>query len=231
MKDFLTGEILLVDKPKGWTSFDVCNKLRGVLRHSLGVKKIKVGHSGTLDPLATGLLVIATGKRTKALHGMTGLDKKYDGTIKFGAVTASYDAELPEENHKPIDDLDLERLRAFAQMYTGPIDQVPPIYSAVKKDGVPAYKVARAKGELKMEPRPVVIHEFDILDFQDSVATFSCHVSKGTYVRSMAHDLGQLAGCGAYLSSLRRTTIGDYRLEDALPVTEWVNLIENSSPS
>jgi len=225
--DYLAGELLLIDKPVGWTSFDVCAKLRGALRHALGVKKVKIGHSGTLDPLATGLLLLATGKKTKALHELQGLDKGYDGTIKLGATTASYDAELPEENVCTIEHITLDHAREQAKHLTGAIAQVPPIYSAIKRDGVPAYKVARAKGEIKMEPRPVVIREFTLGDLTDGELQFSSLVSKGTYIRSLAHDLGQLLGCGAYLSSLRRTSIGDFHIDDAYTMDEMLAIIRN----
>ncbi len=225
--DYLAGELLLIDKPMGWTSFDVCAKLRGALRHALGVKKVKIGHSGTLDPLATGLLLIATGKKTKELHHLQGLDKGYDGTIRLGATTASYDAELPEENICDTSHITLASAQQCAQELTGSIDQVPPIYSAIKKDGVPAYKVARAKGDIKMEARPVIIHEFSLHELRGRELSFSSVVSKGTYIRSLAHDLGQLLGSGAYLSSLRRTSIGDYRLEDAYTMEEMLAIIRN----
>ena len=225
--DFLAGELILVDKPLEWTSFDVCNKLRGALKSVLRVKKIKVGHSGTLDPLATGLLVIATGKKTKALHDLTGLDKRYNGTIRLGATTASYDAELPEENICSVDHLSKEDILLKVKSFLGESLQLPPIYSAVKKDGVPAYKVARAKGEIKMEPRPIRIDRFDILSVNLPQVGFDCSCAKGTYIRSLAHDLGQELGVGGYLSSLRRTEIGDFSIDNAKTVEEWLEIFES----
>ncbi len=227
MIDFQSGAILLVDKPKGWTSFDVCNKLRGALRSLYGVKKFKIGHSGTLDPLATGLLILATGPFTKKLHDLQGLDKGYDGHIKFGATTPSYDAELPEEDHRNVGQLSLEKIRICAMSFLGESLQVPPIYSAIKKDGKPAYKVARAKGELKLDPRPIRLDAFDIQDYAEGISAFACQCSKGTYIRSLAHDLGEKLGTGAYLWSLRRTSIGEYQLSDAKSVDEWLTIIHD----
>ena len=217
--DFAAGGLLLVDKPKGYTSFDVVNKIRYRLRRITGVKRIKVGHSGTLDPMATGLLLIATGKATKSLTALTGLPKAYTGTVTFGATTPSYDAETEREGDYPTAHLTRERLEAtVAEHLTGDIAQLPPIYSAIKVDGKRAYKAARAGQDIKLEPRRVRVDDFRLTRVEMPEADFSVAVSKGTYVRSLAHDLGHLAGSGAYLSALRRTRVGDYRLEDAAPL-------------
>lgn len=220
-----TGLLLLVNKPVGWTSFDVVNKCRWLLRKRLGLKKFKVGHAGTLDPMATGLLLICTGNYTKRLQDLQGLDKGYSGTIRLGATTASYDADSPPEDLKPWDHLDLSTIRKAALPLTGDILQQPPIYSALKVDGKRAYTLARKGQEVTLAPRPVTIHQFDLKELQGPEVTFQVDCSKGTYIRSLAHDLGQALGCGAYLSSLQRDRIGSFNLENALhiqDVTNWV---------
>ena len=216
---FLAGSLLLVDKPKGWTSFDVVNKLRYRLRTLTGVKRVKVGHSGTLDPMATGLLLIATGKATKQLTGLTGLPKVYDGTICFGESTPSYDAETDADATAPTAHLTVELLRRLvAERFTGEIEQQPPVFSAIKVDGKRAYKSARAGQEVAMPTRRVVVSRFDITGFGESRADFVVACSKGTYIRSLAHDLGIAADSRAHLCALRRTAIGDYKLSSARSV-------------
>ena len=227
--DFRAGTIILVDKPSGWTSFDVVNKVRYAIRHKLGVKKIKVGHSGTLDPMATGLLILCTGKFTKKLHDLTGYDKSYDGTITLGATTASYDAELPPENEKPVGDISKEQVESIRQNFLGEFEQFPPIYSAIKKDGVAAYKIARKGGEIKMESRPVRVDALEMLEIDLPQLNFSVRCGKGFYVRSLAHDFGQKLGCGGYLSALRRTSIGDYRIEDAWNMDTLIKAIQEDT--
>jgi len=213
--DYLEGALLLVDKPKTWTSFDVVNKIRFALRGFTGVKKIKVGHAGTLDPLATGLLLIGTGKMTKKLQDLQGLDKFYEGTFKFGATTASLDAETPEEKQCEIDHINLEILQKQAHAFLGEQDQIPPMYSAIKKDGQPLYKKARKGIMVEVKPRKINIKEIAISDYEAPFATFKCLCSKGTYIRSLARDFGLALDAQAYLSSLVRTQIGQYNLEDA----------------
>lgn len=214
--DFARGALLLVDKPAGFTSFDVVNKLRYRLRKITGVKRIKVGHSGTLDPMATGLLLIATGKATKALTELTGLPKAYTGTITFGATTPSFDAETQREGDYPTDHLTRRHLEdIIAQHLTGDISQVPPVYSAIKVDGKRAYKTAHAGRTIEMTPRPVHVASFRLTRVALPEVDFEAEVSKGTYVRSLAHDLGRLAGSGAYLSALRRTRVGDFDIGNA----------------
>lgn len=224
--DFLSGALLLVDKPKGWTSFDVVNKLRWSLRKNLGVKKIKVGHSGTLDPMATGLLLICTGKWTKKLNELQGLDKEYTGTITLGGETPSFDAETEVLNPKPVDHLDLEAVVKATAQFIGEIDQVPPIYSAIKVDGKRLYKSARAGKEVIPEPRRVKVDVFNITRFELPEVDFEVQCSKGTYIRSLAHDLGQVLGCGGYLSQLRRTAIGPYNVNEAFEVSELVQNLD-----
>ena len=213
--DFRAGATLLVDKPKGWTSFDVVNKIRFRLRKITGVKRIKVGHAGTLDPMATGLLILCTGKFTKRLANFQGLDKEYTGTFRLGASTPSYDAETEVDHFYDYEHITAEDIEKARQLYLGDIEQVPPMFSAIKVDGQPLYKRAR-KGEfIKIQARPVHIFDFDITDNQLPDISFRLHCSKGTYVRSLAHDMGRSLNSGAYLTELRRTKIGEYKIEDA----------------
>jgi tRNA pseudouridine55 synthase len=229
--DFLAGAMFLVDKPLEWTSFDVVNKLRYKLKHSIGVKKIKVGHSGTLDPLATGLLLICCGKYTKKLTELTVADKRYEGTMKLGATTASYDAELEEENIKPTDHITEELVEEVLPAYRGKIAQYPPIFSAIKKNGQALYKLARKGIEVRPDPREVEIFSLEVKNVELPYVKLDIHCGKGTYIRSLAHDIGQSLGVGAYLSQLRRTTIGPYNVSDALSIEEIVNYIEQSKKS
>jgi len=213
--DFRDGACVLVDKPEGWTSFDVVNKIRATLRHVYQVKKIKVGHAGTLDPMATGLLLICTGKCTKQLSELQGLDKEYAGEMMFGAVTASYDRETEPENPKSCEHITVDEIHSAAAGFIGQIEQIPPMYSAIKKDGQPLYKAARRGEEVVREGRKVAVHSFEITHVDLPKVAFRVSCSKGTYIRSLAHDLGQLLSCGAYLTALRRTRIGDYKIEHA----------------
>jgi tRNA pseudouridine55 synthase len=213
--DFLEGALLLVDKPQGWTSFDVVNKIRAKLRHRLKLKKIKVGHAGTLDPMATGLLVICTGKFTKKLADFQGLDKEYDGTLRLGAVTPSYDAETPESETFPTAHITPERMEAARQQFLGRIEQVPPMYSAIKVGGQPLYKKARQGETVEVQARQVEIHAFELTRIELPEVDFRVHCSKGTYIRSLAYDFGRALDSGAYLTALRRTRVGEFRLEDA----------------
>ena len=229
--DFLKGATLLVDKPYSWTSFDVVNKIRSLLRHKLGVKKIKVGHSGTLDPMATGLLIICTGKFTKKLHDYQGLPKEYTGTIQLGATTPSYDAESEIDEYFPIDHIteaDIERAR---QQFIGVLDQVPPMFSAIKVDGQPLYKRARKGEHVAIQPRRVEISRFDITATRMPEVDFLVQCSKGTYIRSLAQDFGKALRSGAYLNKLCRTKIGDFELKDAWKLEDLVSLLsEDRSP-
>ncbi len=220
--DFLAGETLLVDKPKDWTSFDVVNKIRFRLKHLLGVKKIKVGHAGTLDPMATGLLIICTGKSTKKLHEFQGLDKTYTGTLQLGASTPSYDAETEPDVHYPTEHITEALLKENTQQFTGEIDQIPPMFSAIKVDGQPLYKKARQGIKIEIKSRQVRIDEFTLTNITLPDVDFRVTCSKGTYIRSLAHDLGQAVGSGAHLTALIRTSIGDFKLEDAWDLEELI---------
>jgi tRNA pseudouridine55 synthase len=224
--DFPGGQLLLVDKPLEWTSFDVVKRIRGAISRRLGVKKIKVGHSGTLDPLASGLVLIGTGKGTKWLHDLQGLDKAYIGSMKFGATTPTYDAEMPEEDITDCSHLSIEKVKQGTSEFLGWIDQVPPLYSAVKIDGQPAYKAARKGKSVEISSRKVRIDKFDVNKAEWPEVKFEVACSKGTYIRSLVHDLGQNLGVGAYLTSLRRTKVGDFSISDAWPLDDLLKAIE-----
>ena len=224
--DFLAGETLLVDKPQGWTSFDVVNKIRYKLKHRLKVKKIKVGHAGTLDPMATGLLIICTGRYTKKLAEFQGLPKEYIGTLRLGGTTPSYDAESDVEESFPVNHITPELMEQARQQFLGDSEQVPPMFSAIKVDGQPLYKKAR-KGEMvEIEPRPVTIFEFSLTRIELPEVDFLVRCSKGTYIRSLAHDFGKALKSGAYLTALRRTRIGEFRIEDAWELEDLVEFLE-----
>jgi len=224
--DFQSGALLLVNKPKGWTSFDVVNKIRHALRKRLGVKKIKVGHSGTLDPMATGLLLICTGKFTKRLNEMQGLPKSYAGTFTLGATTPSYDAETEIDQIYPIDHIDPEEIKKTAAKFLGEIEQVPPMFSAIKVDGQPLYKKARKGEKVEIKPRQVRIESFEIKRIELPEVDFKVNCSKGTYIRSLAYDMGKALDSGAYLSALKRTRIGPYRLKDAWKLKDLLEYIK-----
>lgn len=222
------GLVFLINKPLHWTSFDVVNKLRFALRHSTGNKKIKVGHAGTLDPLATGLLLVCVGKYTKKIDQLTALSKTYVADMKLGATTASYDSECEEENLRPqlVPD-DIAVVDAAVVSFKGPIEQVPPLYSAIKVNGKEAYKIARAGKEVELKKRPVIIHDIKLEAFEKPSASLFIDCSKGTYIRSLAHDIGQMLGCGAYLTGLVRSSSGIYLNQDALTVEEAVQYIHD----
>ena len=223
--DFLQGATLLVNKPKAWTSFDVVNKIRYSLRKKLGVKKIKVGHAGTLDPMATGLLIICTGKFTKKLADFQSLPKTYSGTMVLGACTPSYDAETDIAETFPTLHIDEALMEKNRKTFLGKIEQRPPMYSAIKVDGQPLYKKARKGIVMELKPRPVEIFQFDIFKVDMPKVDFFVSCSKGTYIRSLAHDYGKALGSGAYLSALKRESIGDYRLEDAWNLEELIETL------
>jgi tRNA pseudouridine55 synthase len=224
--DFKAGVRLLVDKPKDWTSFDVVNKIRHKIKKRLGVKKIKVGHAGTLDPMATGLLIICTGKSTKTLEKYQGMPKEYTGTLKLGETTPSFDAETPVDAHYPTYHITEEAIEQARQQFLGDLEQIPPVFSAIKVDGQPLYKKARKGIEVKVEPRPVHIYSFEITRIALPEIDFKVRCSKGTYIRSLAHDFGKALDSGAHLVALRRTKIGDYSVDDAWQVKELVQVIK-----
>jgi tRNA pseudouridine55 synthase len=224
--DFQKGALLLIDKPLTWTSFDVVNKIRYKLKHKLGVKKLKVGHAGTLDPLATGLLIICTGKFTKQLQGLQGLTKNYTGTIKLGATTVSYDAEHEEDEQFPTKHITPALIEEQRQAFMGEIDQLPPMFSAIKVDGQPLYKKARKGIKVEVQPRKITIEEFDLTKIEMPHLDFQVKCSKGTYIRSLAYDFGKACESGGYLTGLRRTKIGDYSIDDAWQLEDFLAHVE-----
>ncbi len=203
------GEVFLVDKPLEWTSFDVVKKIRNALR----IKK--VGHAGTLDPLATGLLIVCAGKQTKQIDSYMGQEKEYTGTFVIGSTTESFDLEKPVVPVADPSGITLENIKAAINQLKGDIFQIPPMHSAIKVDGKRVYESARQGIEVKMEARPVQVREFEITGFENNVVHFRISCSKGTYIRSLARDLGKILGVGAYMSSLCRTRIGDFKLSEA----------------
>ena len=207
---FLDGKLLLIDKPLEWTSFDIVNKIRYLIR----VKK--VGHAGTLDPLATGLLIVCTGKFTKQINEYQGLSKEYTGTLVLGATTASYDLEQEPEHFKPIDTITPLAIQEATKQFIGTILQMPPQHSAIKKDGKRLYESARQGIEVKVDPRQITIEQFEITKIDLPNIEFRVLCSTGTYIRSLVHDFGQALGVGAYMSGLRRTKIGTFNVEDAI---------------
>jgi len=228
--DFVRGQTILIDKPLDWTSFDVVNKIRGKIRYQLGFKKIKVGHAGTLDPLATGLLIICTGKLTKSIDLLQAIEKRYSGTITLGATTATYDAEVEPENIRPTDHLTEKDLQDATTGFRGKIEQIPPIYSAIKIEGHAAYNLARRGKDPIMKARSVEITRFDLTKIQSPHVEFDVICSKGTYIRSLANDFGQVLGVGGYLSGLRREAIGQFSVQKAFTIEEIINLIESITP-
>lgn len=204
---FEAGKVLLIDKPLHWTSFDVVRKIRNRLR----IKK--VGHAGTLDPLATGLLIVCTGKFTKKINEYMASEKEYTGTFTLGAVTPTYDLESLPEQQKDFSMINAEQLHATTAKFTGEIDQFPPIYSAIKIKGTPMYELARRGEEVELKSRKIRISEFELATIELPVVHFRIVCSTGTYIRSIAHDFGQALGCGAYLSQLRRTRIGEFSVD------------------
>lgn len=210
----------MVNKPLQWTSFDAVRKIRYL------TKTKKVGHAGTLDPLATGLLIICTGKFTKKINEYMAQEKEYTGIITLGAITPTYDLESAPTDFKPVENINIQQLEAAALTFTGPILQTPPIHSAIKKEGKRVYELARKGIDVKLEPRPVTIHAFEITKVDMPHVYFKVVCSTGTYIRSLANDFGAALGCGGYLSSLCRTRIGEFLLTDAKSMEEWETQIQ-----
>ena len=222
---YQTGKVLLIDKPLTWTSFDAVKKIR----IATGVSK--VGHAGTLDPLATGLLIICTGKFTKKINEYMAAEKEYTGSFTLGATTPTYDLESEPIDHTDYSNLRNEALHAATQQFIGNILQVPPAHSAIKKSGTPAYVLARKGKEVKMDPRPITISAFEITSIEMPKIYFRVVCSTGTYIRSLANDYGKALGCGAYLSELRRTRIGEFLVDDALSIDDFIEEINKIKPS
>lgn len=221
--DFAAGQLLLVDKPLGWTSFDVVNKIR----YSLRPAKIKVGHAGTLDPLATGLLIICTGKFTKKIDLYQAEAKEYTGVITLGATTPSFDLETEVNERFDMSRLTEDDIHTAAQTFVGDITQLPPVHSAIKQQGERIYEKARRGETVTVHPRPVTIFEFEITEVNLPDVSFRVTCSKGTYIRSLANDLGQKLSCGGHLTSLRRTASGSFTVENAWQVDDLVTHIKS----
>lgn len=228
--DLESGALFLLDKPQGWTSFDVVNKLRGTWRSASGKKNHKVGHAGTLDPMATGLLLVCTGRWTKSLQDLQGLDKRYSARVRLGASTNTYDAEGDVTAESPVPPLSQEAVVKALEPFIGTYDQFPPAFSAIKKDGKPLYKLARAGHEVKVEARQVTVFSLACTSLVLPYIELDLHCASGYYVRSLAHDLGRSLGCGAHLAGLRRTHIGPYDVAQAMTVEEAVDLIRSCYP-
>ncbi|WP_299435118.1 tRNA pseudouridine(55) synthase TruB [uncultured Aquimarina sp.] len=215
-QDYKDGQVLLIDKPLQWTSFQVVNKLRWLIRKNFGIKKIKVGHAGTLDPLASGLLIICTGKFTKRIQEFMGQTKEYTGTITLGATTPSYDLETEVDQTFAIDHISEDIIKATTKQFIGEIDQYPPVFSALKKDGKRLYEYAREGEKVEIAARKITINEFEITRVQLPEVDFRVVCGKGTYIRSLAHDFGKALQSGGHLSVLRRTKIGEFSVANAI---------------
>ena len=224
--DFIEGEVLYINKPLHWTSFDVVNKTRNILRHSLGVKKIKVGHAGTLDPLATGVMILCTGKATKTIDSYLHKDKEYIATIKLGATTPSFDAETEENATFSTTHITRELVENTLKNFIGDIDQVPPLYSAIRIDGTRAYELARKDKDVAIKPRKVRIDAIELLNFELPYIKIKIACSKGTYIRSLANDIGAALQSGGYVSSLQRTKVGDVTIDDCISIESFQDKIE-----
>ncbi len=221
-EDYKNGQLLLIDKPLKWTSFQVVNKLRWAIRTKYGIKKIKVGHAGTLDPLATGLLIICTGKFTKKIHEYQGLIKEYTGTIIVGSSTPSFDLETEIDKTFPTKHITADLIKETTKEFIGEIMQAPPVFSALKKDGERLYKKARRGEEVDIPKRLVTVYEFEITRIELPRIDFRISCSKGTYIRSIAHDFGKALQSGGHLSALRRTKIGDLAVDKAQDPIKFV---------
>lgn len=231
--DFVEGEIFGFDKPLKWTSFDVVGKTRWLLCHALHQKKLKVGHTGTLDPLATGVVVVCTGKKTKQIDILQQHDKEYIATLQFGATTPSFDLEKPIDATYPTEHITRALIEKVLPTFLGEQWQVPPIFSAVKVDGKRAYELARKGEDVELKPKLLVIDELEVLHFDETTMQLQIRVvcSKGTYIRALARDIGQRLNSGAHLIALRRTRVGDIRVEDCMNFEQFTELIQNEIKS
>ncbi|HEX5743000.1 MAG TPA: tRNA pseudouridine(55) synthase TruB [Flavobacteriaceae bacterium] len=225
LENIVEGQVLLIDKPLHWTSFQVVNRMRSAIKRKFDLKKIKVGHAGTLDPLATGLLIICTGKFTKKIDEYQGLFKEYTGTFTLGATTPSYDLETEINERFSIEHLTEELIKDTTQQFMGEIDQVPPIFSAIQVDGKRAYDSARKGKSLELNSRKVTVHEFEITQINLPEIEFRIKCSKGTYIRSIANDFGKAMITGSHLSALRRTKIGEFSVENAMSLEDFLQQI------
>lgn len=225
--NFIEGEILYIDKPLGWTSFDAVKKIRGALLRRMGVKKVKVGHAGTLDPLATGVMIVCTGRATKRIEELQAGVKEYIATIALGATTPSFDLETDIDATYPTEHITRELVEQTLERFKGQIEQVPPAFSACKIEGRRAYKIARSGKEVELKAKTLVIDEIELLDFASQSITVRVVCSKGTYIRALARDIGEALGSGGHLTALRRTRVGDVGIDDCLNVEQALALIKS----
>lgn len=228
--DFITGETLYIDKPLEWTSFDVVKRIRGVLQHRLHVKKLKVGHAGTLDPLATGVMIVVTGRSTKLIESLQAGVKEYVATLQLGATTPSFDLETSVDATYPTGHITLEAISSVLPSFVGRIEQIPPAFSACKIDGSRAYQMARQGQNVELKPKVLVIDSIDVIAFDAEKMRLQLRIvcSKGTYIRALARDIGQALGSGAHLIGLRRTRVGDISVDECLTVDQAVELIRTT---
>ena len=224
--DFLAGQIVLFDKEKNWTSFDLVNKVRGMLKKAYKVKKLKVGHTGTLDPLATGLMVVCTGKATKKINDLQNDDKEYIAKVKLGATTPSFDLETEEDQHFPTEHITKEKLEKALKGFMGEQQQIPPVFSAKRINGKRAYELARKGQEVEMKAASVHIHDIELLNVNFPEFEFRVACSKGTYIRSLARDIGKALESGAYLTNLVRTKAGEFELTDAMSIADFEGILK-----
>jgi len=225
--DFLKGTVLLIDKPLEWSSFDVVKKIRNLLRSKLGVKKIKVGHAGTLDPLATGLIILCTGKSTRDIDAYQGMQKEYEARFRLGQTTPSFDLETGVDREYPTDHITHELILQTIEKFIGESEQLPPIFSAKRFGGKRAYEFARQGREMQLTPARITIHEIEILSFERPELRLRILCSKGTYIRALARDLGEALESGAYLAGLRRTAIGHFSVKDAVQPNKFEEMLNN----
>lgn len=226
--DYIEGELLLINKPYEWTSFDLVNKIRHKLKRHLRKKNLKVGHAGTLDPLATGLMIVCTGKMTKKIDQLSGLDKEYIATIELGATTPTYDLESQVDQHYPTDHITPELIEKALDQFRGNIEQMPPIFSAIKIKGEKAYDLARRGENVELKPRPITIFALEVMELSMPRLVIRVHCSKGTYIRSLANDIGQTLNSGAHLTGLIRTRIGEFSLDQAQEIEKFVENLHSN---
>tara|TARA_B100001057_G_scaffold132592_1_gene132031 strand:- start:223 stop:918 length:696 start_codon:yes stop_codon:yes gene_type:complete len=224
---FLEGEVLLFNKPLHWTSFQLVNKLRWLIKRKLGIKKIKVGHAGTLDPLASGLMIVCTGKKTKEISQHQAAEKEYLATLKLGSTTPSYDGETEETYFYPTKHISKELILSVCNRFIGEIEQIPPIFSAIKVKGKKLYESARKGNKVEIKPRIIRINELEIINMDLPYIKLRVSCSKGTYIRSLAHDLGKAMNTGAWLCELQRTKIGSETLKNAIDINDFQQMIKS----
>lgn len=226
--NLIEGEVFVIDKPYRWTSFDAVKRIRGAVQRKLDVRKFKVGHAGTLDPLATGVLLICTGKATKTIDLLQSGEKEYVATIRLGATTPSYDLEKEIDRYFPTEHITRELVETALEKFKGKIMQVPPVFSAVKVDGKRAYKFARKGTEVELKAKPLEIKEIDLLEYSGDEIKIRVVCSKGTYIRALARDIGEALDSGAHLTALRRTRVGNFSEKEALTIDQAIEKIENA---